>query len=177
MSFGMLEPYGTPFISETVVRFHRMRTSPFTSSFAVGAVHTPRFPEATLSAQAIAFTCPTRSFHAVDVSGAPPVAVGSDHQAAAANAVTAKVAMLANENQNPCFMPRTIGFSFLTICSMFPRIKSARLACANSKRNFDSNQIGFRASPYPILKPNFSDTSSATASSTAFISAYSSSVS
>ena len=120
MSFGMFDPYGTPTRSELVVRFPRTTTSPFTSSFAVGAIPTPTFPDETFIAFASALTCPTRSFQAVEVSPEPVFTVGRAPHAADAKTETVQTEAKANANQNPCFIPTNTGLVSDFIPFRFP---------------------------------------------------------
>lgn len=144
MSFGMFDPYGTPARSELVVRFPRTTVSPFTSSFAVGAIPTPTFPEETFIAFASALTCPTRSFQAVEVSPEPVFTVGRAPHAADAKTETAQTDAKANANQNPCFIPTNTGFVSDFIYVPVSATKSAHgFRAHNSKRVFDSNQPDF----------------------------------
>lgn len=118
MSFGMRETYVVQKFGEVIP--HRMTTSPFTSSFAVGAIPTPTFPDETFIAFASALTCPTRSFQAVEVSPEPVFTVGRAPHAADAKTETAQTEAKANANQNPCFIPTNTGLVSVFIPFRFP---------------------------------------------------------
>lgn len=151
MSFGMFDPYGTPTRSELVVRFPRTTVSPFTSSFAVGVIPTPTFPEETFIAFASVLTCPTRSFQAVEVSPEPVFTVGKAPHAAVAKTETAHTDAKANANQNPCFIPTNTGLVSDFIYVPVSATKSAHgFRAHNSKRVVDSNQLDFPGALGPI---------------------------
>lgn len=111
MSFGITDEYEVQKFGEVMP--HRITTSPFTSSFAVGAIHTPTFPPETFKAHATVFSCETMSFHAADDSVVP--ALGSAPHAADANAETAQTEASAKANQRPCLNPSATEFLFVAI--------------------------------------------------------------
>jgi len=129
MSFGMTDEYVVQKLGEVMP--HRMTTSPFTSSFAVGAIPTPTFPPETFNAPATVLSCETMSFHAAEDSVVP--AFGNAHQAAAAKAETAQTDAKARANQRPRLNPSMRGFLFVSIFGWrkTPNFKKcARFSCA-----------------------------------------------